>query len=165
MAAHPTSKPKGPTAVKKLYYSAVLYTVLGLLGGLFYRELTKAQDFTGVTQLSVVHTHLLTLGTVFFLIAIALEKSLRLSSGRLFNAFFWTYHAGLLLSTGIMTAHGIMTVLGQQAGPAIAGPAGLGHVLLTIALVLFFVCLRSRIGDGAGPAAGQRGGTAFREAR
>lgn len=45
--------------MKKLYYSAVIYTVLGLLAGLFYRELTKAQDFTGDTQLSVLHTHLL----------------------------------------------------------------------------------------------------------
>lgn len=45
----------------RLYYSAALYTVLGLAAGLYYRELTKAQDFVGDTQLSVVHTHLLAL--------------------------------------------------------------------------------------------------------
>ncbi|MFE3556218.1 DUF2871 domain-containing protein [Streptomyces sp. NPDC059193] len=131
--------------MKKLYYSAVIYTVLGLLSGLFYRELTKAQDFTGDTQLSVLHTHLLTLGTLFFLIAIALERVLHLSSGRFFNAFFWTYHAGMILTTGIMTVHGTMTVLGKTAGPAISGPAGLGHILLTLALVFFFLCLHNRV--------------------
>lgn len=131
--------------MKKLYRSAVLYTVLGLLAGLFHRELTKAQDFAGDTQLSVLHTHLLTLGTLFFLIVIALEKVLHLSSGRFFNAFFWTYNAGLVLTTGIMTAHGTLTVLGRTAGPAISGPAGLGHILLTLALVFFFLCLRGRL--------------------
>ncbi|MGH8882555.1 MAG: DUF2871 family protein, partial [Stackebrandtia sp.] len=32
--------------------------VLGLAGGLFYREFTHADDFHGDTQLSIVHTHL-----------------------------------------------------------------------------------------------------------
>ncbi|MFE7610265.1 DUF2871 domain-containing protein [Streptomyces celluloflavus] len=140
--------------MKKLYYSAVIYTVLGLLAGIFHRELTKAQDFTAGTQLSVVHTHLLTLGTLFFLIAIALEKVLRLSSGRFFNAFFWTYQAGLVLTTGIMTVHGTMTVLGRTAGPAISGPAGLGHILLTLALVFFFLCLHNRVRPGFTHSAG-----------
>lgn len=75
----------------------------------------------------------------------ALEKILHLSSGRFFNAFFWTYHAGLILTTGIMTAHGTMTVLGKSVGPAISGPAGLGHILLTLALVFFFLCLHNRV--------------------
>lgn len=131
--------------MKKLYYSAVVYTVLGLFAGLFYRELTKAQDFTGDTQLSVLHTHLLTLGTLFSLIAIALEKVLHLSSGRFFNAFFWTYHGGLILTTGIMTAHGTLTVLGKTTRPAISGPAGLGHILLALGLVFFFLCLHNRV--------------------
>lgn len=131
--------------MRKLYYSAVIYTGVGLLSGLFYRELTKAQDFTGDTQLSVIHTHLLTLGTLFFLVAVALEKVLHLSRGRFFNAFFWTYQAGLILTVGIMTVHGTMTVLGKTAGPAISGMAGLGHVLLTLALVFFFLCLHDRV--------------------
>lgn len=131
--------------MKKLYYSAVLYTVLGLAAGLFYRELTKAQDFTGTTQLSVLHTHLLTLGTLVFLIAIALQKVLELTRGRFFTAFFWTYHAGLILTTGLMTVHGTLTVLGKNAGAALSGTAGLGHILLTLALVFFFRCLYDRL--------------------
>ncbi|WP_053914341.1 DUF2871 domain-containing protein [Streptomyces sp. SCSIO 75703] len=132
--------------MKKLYYSAVLYTVLGLAAGLYYRELTKAQDFTGDTQLAVVHTHLLTLGTLVFLITIALQKTLNLTRGQFFSAFFWTYHAGLLLTTALMTVHGTLTVLGEDSGAAISGMAGLGHILLTVALVFFFLCLRHRLG-------------------
>jgi hypothetical protein len=140
--------------MKKLYYSAAAYTLLGLVAGLFYRELTKAEDFTGPTQLSVLHTHLLTLGTLVFLIAIALEKVLGLSRGRFFGAFFWTYQAGLVLTTALMTVHGTMTVLGHTAGAAISGIAGLGHILLTVGLVFFFLCLRDRLRpDFAAPAA------------
>ena len=45
----------------------------------------------------------------------------------------------------MLTVHGSMTVLGGQAGAAIAGIAGLGHILLTIGLVLLFIALRDRV--------------------
>lgn len=60
--------------MKKLYVAALTYMILGLIAGLYYRELTKAYDFTGDSQLSVVHTHLLALGMLFFLIVFGLEK-------------------------------------------------------------------------------------------
>lgn len=120
--------------------------VLGLLSGLYYRELTKAHpDFTGFTQLSVVHTHLLTLGMLFLLIVMALEKLFTLSASTLFAPFFWTYNAGLLLTATMLTTHGTMTVLGtkdENISPAITGIAGLGHILLTIALIMLFTGLR-----------------------
>jgi hypothetical protein len=129
----------------RLYYSAALYTVLGLVAGLYYRELTKAQDFVGDTQLSVVHTHLLALGMLFFLVILALENSFRLSDSRWFTPFFWIYTAGLVLTVTMLTVHGSMTVLGVSAGAAIAGIAGLGHILLTIGLALLFLALRDRV--------------------
>ena len=129
----------------RLYYSAALYTVLGLVAGLYYRELTKAQDFVGDTQLSVVHTHLLALGMLFFLVILALEKAFTLSDSRWFTPFFWIYNAGLVLTVTMLTVHGSMTVLGVSAGAAIAGIAGLGHILLTIGLVLLFLALRDRV--------------------
>ena len=129
----------------RLYYSAALYTVLGLVAGLYYRELTKAQDFVGDTQLSVVHTHLLALGMLFFLVILALEKAFTLSDSGWFTPFFWIYNAGLVLTVTMLTVHGSMTVLGASAGAAIAGIAGLGHILLTIGLVLLFLALRDRV--------------------
>ena len=83
--------------MKQLYCAVVLYTVLGLVAGLFYRDFTKAHNFTGKTELAVTHTHLLALGTLFFLIVIGLEKQFTLSSGGLYRWFFWTYNVGVLI--------------------------------------------------------------------
>ena len=57
--------------MKRLMYSSALYTLLGLLSGLFYREMTKAEDFSGFSQLNVTHT--LVLGTIMFLIFMIIE--------------------------------------------------------------------------------------------
>lgn len=48
--------------------------IIGLLFGVYYRELTKWFDFSGKTQLSTLHTHTLVLGMFFFLIVLLLEK-------------------------------------------------------------------------------------------
>ena len=40
-------------------YSSALYTLLGLLSGLFYREMTKAEDLR-FSQLNVTHTFIST---------------------------------------------------------------------------------------------------------
>ena len=53
--------------MKKYYYISFTYLMLGLIAGVFYRELTRMSDFTGETVLKGVHTHILVLGFVFFL--------------------------------------------------------------------------------------------------
>ena len=55
--------------------AAVVYTALALAGGVFYREFTKFQGFTGETALSVVHTHYFLLGMMVFLLLALLERS------------------------------------------------------------------------------------------
>lgn len=55
------------------YDAALMYTVLGLAAGLFYREYTKAHEFTGATELGTVHTHLLGLGLTVTLVVLALD--------------------------------------------------------------------------------------------
>lgn len=137
--------------MKKLYFAVVTYTVLGLFAGLYYRELTKAQEFTGDTQLSIVHTHLLTLGTIFLLIALILEKVFALSSSRWFNPFFWTFNTGILVTTAMMVVNGTMTVVGSQPGAMISGIAGLGHILLTIGLVFLLSSLYRGVSGRAAP--------------
>jgi hypothetical protein len=119
--------------------------IIGVVSGLYYRELTKLNDFTGETQLGVVHTHLLALGMLFFLVVLGLEKLFTLTSSRLFGWFFWIYNAGLAVTVAMMTLHGTLTVLGRPSGEAIALVAGLGHILLTAGLVLLFVTLGKRL--------------------
>lgn len=132
----------------KLLNAAFLYMVLGVTSGLFYREFTKANDFPegAFTQLGLAHTHLLTLGFIVLLIALALEKLFTLSaSGRLFSWFFRVYNAGVVLTSGMLIWHGSLTVLGKESSAMIAGIAGLGHIFLTAGMVLLFVLLRRAV--------------------
>ena len=48
--------------MKKLINTSFLYLILALAAGVFYREFTKFNSFTGKTTLAVVHTHLFVLG-------------------------------------------------------------------------------------------------------
>lgn len=52
---------KGGDNMKRLMNASIVYGVLGLIGGVFYREFTKFNGFTDFTTLSVVHTHYLML--------------------------------------------------------------------------------------------------------
>ncbi len=132
--------------MKKLFYAAFTYMVIGVLSGLFYREFTKGKDFSGATQLSVVHTHLLTLGFIVLLIVLILEKLFSLSKSRLFGWFFWTYNAGLVLTAAIMVVHGMLQVNGStDVSAAIPGIAGLGHIFLSAGMVFLFLALRARL--------------------
>lgn len=132
--------------MNRLFNAAALYTVLGLAGGLFYRELTHSRDFVGETQLGLVHTHFLVLGTVFLLVVLGLEKLLGLSRSKMFGWFEITFHAGLLITGIMMAVRGSMTVVGTPlTSPAFAGISGLGHMFLTAAFVLFFLSLRKAI--------------------
>lgn len=131
--------------MKKLYYAAVAYAVLGLVSGLFFREYTKAHEFDGFTQLAVMHTHLLALGMLVMLIVLALEKLFELSKTKWFSLFYWHYNGGLLLTVAMMLVIGMRDVAGQVSTPMFSGIAGLGHIIITIALAFFFVALGKRV--------------------
>jgi hypothetical protein len=131
--------------VQRIWAAAATYTVLGLIAGVYYREFTKAHDVTGDTQLSVVHTHLLALGMLFFLVVLALEKAFTLTASRWFPLFFVSYQVGLIWTVGLLVLHGTLTVLGHETGAALAGVAGLGHIALTLGLACFFLALKERV--------------------
>jgi nitric oxide reductase large subunit len=133
--------------MNRLFYAAFAYMVLGVSSGLFYREFTKANDFTSdqFTQLSVVHTHLLVLGFIVLLLVLLLEKSFALSESKLFSWFFWTYNVGLVLTATMLVVHGMQQVTGMETNKAISGIAGLGHILLSVGMILLFLALRSRL--------------------
>lgn len=142
--------------MRRLFYAAFASMVAGVASGLFYREFTKLNDFPegASTQLGLVHTHLLVLGFIVLLIVLLLEKQFALSQSRLFGWFFWTYIAGLVLTSAMMVWHGCLTVLGLESSKMIAGIAGLGHILLTAGMILLFLALRTRlVASASAPAA------------
>jgi hypothetical protein len=129
--------------MRRLFLASFAYLLVGVLSGLFYREFTKLNDFPEgqFTQLGLAHTHLLTLGFIVLLIVLVLEKLFTLSRSKLFGWFFWVYNAGLVLTSAMLIWHGMLTVLGEESTKMIAGIAGLGHILLSVALVLLFLLL------------------------
>ncbi|GAA0691711.1 DUF2871 domain-containing protein [Kitasatospora atroaurantiaca] len=137
--------------MRKSYYAAHVYMILGVISGLYYREITKSHHFEGDTQLSVVHTHLLALGMLGFLIVLALDKQFQLSGTRLFPYFFWFYNAGIAITVLMMLVRGTQTVLGNHVPEAVSWIAGLGHIILTVGLILLFVLLGKRLNEPAEP--------------
>lgn len=134
--------------MQKLFIAAFTYMVLGVSAGLFYREFTKALDFPEgqFTQLAVAHTHLLTLGFIVLLIILALEKLFTLSASRkMFAWFFWLYNVGLVITAGVLIWHGSLTVLGKEGNAMISGIAGIGHILITAGMIVFFLLLGKAI--------------------
>ena len=129
--------------MSKSFHAAWIYATLGLLAGLFYREYTRGKDFEGTTQLSVTHTHLLALGMLVFLVVLALAAVLPIGELRLFMLFFWFYNLGLVITVTMMFVRGIIQVNGDDRDlPAVAGIAGLGHILITVGLVHLFLALK-----------------------
>ena len=54
--------------MKKYLNISLIYAIAAMVGGVFYREFTKWNGFTGMTALGKVHTHLFLLGMLMFLI-------------------------------------------------------------------------------------------------
>src|SRR5699024_2855808 len=137
--------------MQRLLRTAFAYMLLGVVSGLFYREYTKATDTLGAdTQLSTLHTHLLALGMLVFLLVLALDALFSLTGRRSFSVFYWTYNIGLLLTVVMQAVRGILTLDGQDPAPtsaAIPGIAGLGHILLTVGLLALFVALKAALAD------------------
>ncbi|MGO2036151.1 MAG: DUF2871 family protein [Brevibacterium sp.] len=92
-----------------------------------------------------IHDHRRPLGFIVLLIVLVLDKVFGLSGTKLFSWFFWTYNAGVVLTSATMVWHGMLTVLGQESSAMIAGIAGLGHIALSVGMVLLFLALRKKI--------------------
>jgi hypothetical protein len=138
------------SAESVLFRLSAAWTAVGLVSGLGYRELTRSTGFTGFTQLALVHTHTLVLGTVVGLGLLALQRLYGLGQDRRFAWFVWIWTTGLALTAAGLAVKGTLQVLGSPAAesPALAGASGLGHILLTVGFVLLFLVLGQRIRHG-----------------
>lgn len=139
--------------MRALFIASFSYLIAGAAAGVYYREFTKFTGFEGETQLSVVHTHLLSLGFMLLLIVLVLEKLFTLSGSALFGWFFWLFNAGLIISASVMIWHGTLTVLGVEGSAMISGIAGLGHIAMTGGLVILMLALGRSLRRGVSPAA------------
>ena len=134
--------------MKRYMNVALLYAVLAMIGGVFYREFTKFNGFTGKTTLAVVHTHYFLLGMVFFLLLLLLEKNFSFTGAKTGRVLV-VYHIGLNLTAVMFVVRGVMQVmvpaLSSGMSAAISGMAGIGHILLGVSMVILLIQIRRSI--------------------
>lgn len=134
--------------MKRYINTALLYAVLAMAGGVFYREFTKFNGFTAKTTLSVVHTHYFLLGMAFFLLLLLLEKGFSFTGAKTGQVLV-VYHIGLNLTAVMLVVRGVAQVLAPALSSgmsaAISGIAGIGHLLLGVSMVLLLVQIRRSV--------------------
>lgn len=138
---------KGNLGMKKILNTSMIYFILAAAAGVFYREFTKFNGYTGETALSYVHTHLFVLGMFAFLV-IALfgcQKPELFKQGT-FKKFFTLYNISLPFMAVMLLVRGVVQVQGAEltkaADAMISGFAGISHILIGIAVLVLFRSLK-----------------------
>ena len=134
--------------LKRYMNLALLYAILAMVSGVFYREFTKFNGFTSKTTLGVVHTHYFLLGMVFFLLLLLLEKNFSFTEVKTGRTLV-IYQVGLNLTAVTLVVRGVTQVLGivlsSGMSAAISGIAGIGHILLGTSLVLLLIQIKNGV--------------------
>ena len=138
--------------MRKYLNISLFYALAAMAGGVFYREFTKYNRFTGVTALGKVHAHLFLLGMLMFLVVALFASHHDLAEFKTFRVFLWTYNAGVILTAVMLAVRGVTQVLdlSLSAGgsAAISGIAGIGHILTGVGIVLLLTSLKKTAKDG-----------------
>lgn len=132
--------------MKKLWNTAFGYFLAAMAAGVFYREFTKFNGFTGRTTLAFAHVHLMVLGTVVFLILGLAAKVTNLTEQKGFHIFCIVYNIALFFMVTMMIVRGIYQTLGTELSrgvdASISGIAGLSHIAIAGALIYLFMIFR-----------------------
>ena len=132
--------------MKKYLNIALVYALAAMAGGVFYREFTKFNHFSGVTVLGKVHAHLFLLGMLVYLLVALYAAHNELGKLRSFRAFLWCYNIGVVLTAAMMVVRGVFQVLGTglsaAASASISVIAGVGHILTGAGIILLLLSLR-----------------------
>ena len=135
--------------VLKFINTALVYAVLAMVGGVFYREFTKFNGFTGRTTLAFVHTHLFLLGMIVFLAAALFQFHVNVAGQKQFALFYGIYNAGVAITVIMLIFRGILQVRAAEVSRAldasVSGIAGIGHICTGIGIILFFVMLKKAV--------------------
>lgn len=132
--------------MKKYLNISLGYAITAMAGGVFYREFTKWNQFTGTTALGKVHTHLFLLGMTVFLLVALFAANQSLEQQKTFRVFLYLYNIGLPLMVVMLLVRGITQVLQRSlsagTNAAISGIAGIGHILVGAGLILLLISLK-----------------------
>ena len=121
--------------MKRLMNASIVYGVLGLIGGVFYREFTT---------LSVVHTHYLMLEMVLFLLLVVVEKNFHFVDNKVLKYLIF-YHIVLILTVVMLVVRGVVQVLSLDVSSVVL--FGIAHLILGISMVLVLFSIGNCIKD------------------
>ena len=137
--------------MKRYANTAVVYAVIAMIFGIFYREFTKFSGFEGQTVLSAIHPHYFMLGMTFFLLLLLLERAVGFSGTGTGKALA-VYHVGLNMTGLTLLIRGVAQVQGPELSSAmngaLSGVAGIGHILLGVGLLLLLLRIRKCVSAG-----------------
>jgi len=134
--------------MKKLVKTAFIYAIIAMLCGVIYREGSRFLELTEPNTWSFTHTHFFVLGMFFFLIVVILEKEFSLTKDKKFKAFYIIYNIGLIITGIMLWMRGIADITESfynSYDKMISGISGIGHILLGIGIILFFIILNNKI--------------------
>lgn len=136
--------------MKKYIKYSLVFLILGIACGVFYREFTKAYDLANeYTTLGLAHTHFLVLGVAFILLFGLVTEKLSKNNDKLLKSGFVTYSVGVLGAGIMIVVRGILDILVKSekvvfqvsngANGAISGISGIFHAVLGVGIILIFV--------------------------
>lgn len=133
--------------VKRYVNMALVYAIIAMIFGVFYREFTKFSHFIGQTNLSVMHTHYFLLGMFFFLALMLVEKVFPFSDQKT-GMLLIAYQIGLnITGLGFLLrglTHVWRTELSKGLDASISGIAGIGHILVGVSMVFLLLKIKKR---------------------
>lgn len=132
--------------MKEYLNISLIYAIAAMAGGVFYREFTKYQGYTGATALGKVHGHLFFLGMLTFLIVALYGAHHDLQKIKSFRVFLWLYNIGVVLTAIMLLVRGVIQVRGlvlsAAADASISGIAGIGHIFTGVGILLLLLSFR-----------------------
>ena len=132
--------------MKRYLDISLFYAIAAMAGGVFYREFTKFNGYSGITALGKVHTHLFLRGMLVFLVVALYGAHNDLGKLKTFRAFLCVYNIGVPLTAVMLAVRGVAQVRGMAlsaaANASISGIAGIGHILTGIGIILLLLSLK-----------------------
>ena len=125
---------KGAFDKNDLLQFALAYLSFGIFAGAFYREIGKIYPVE--VKMAFLHVHLIVLGFVFLTLAYLLIRDRAFENARL-KKLLTIYNFGMFFSFSAMFLHGMIDgyVSGDGARMGMVALSGVGHILLTVALI------------------------------
>ena len=134
------------SVAKRTVYIGFAYAVLGLTAGVFNVWFSRGYGFDGSSALSTVHTHLLMLGMTFNLLAGVVISQLGMPRDAVVKTYCAIFNLGVATAAFAQLWRGVHEVRGTDFSqlvewyePAIRLTAGVGHALIGVGLIIFFV--------------------------